>query len=504
MPRSLPERSCGVLLHPTSLPGPSGVGTLGEEAYRFVDFLTAAGQGIWQILPLGPVGEACSPYDSNSAFAGNALLIDERWLVDRGLLRMEEIDDELPSVDRADFVLARARKEPLLRLGFARFSERTDTELLTQFDEFRSRESAWLDDYAIFRAIEDSQNGLLWNQWPAALAARDSQAVAEIKSELTDEIRFHQFVQFLFDAQWHELRSYANAHGVRIMGDIPIYVSLDSADVWAHQHLFELDRHGKPLVVAGVPPDYFSSTGQLWGNPCYRWDELERADFRWWTERFRRTLELADIVRVDHFRAFQAGWQVAANEQTAINGRWVDGPGVTLFDCVERALGRLPIVVEDLGIITDDVDELRERLNLPGMKVLQFAFGGDNENPYLPHNFVPNCIVYTGTHDNDTTVGWYEHLNRESKEHVRQYLGCEPEEIGWALIRAAYASVAMSAIVPAQDLLGLGSEHRMNTPGTVEDDWLWRLLPNQLGQKTADRLRDLAMLYRRTSKSWLS
>ncbi|MGA7670293.1 MAG: 4-alpha-glucanotransferase [Nitrolancea sp.] len=500
MPGSQQHRSCGVLLHPTSLPGPCGVGDIGSAAHEFVRFLRNARQGIWQVLPLGPIGKANSPYDSSSAFAGSSLLIAERWLVKHRLLDEDEIEPDLESTDRADFEAASARKDHVLRCAFKRFREHRQSELTTRLEGFRRRETGWLDDFALFNAITADQDGASWWEWPDELARRDPDALERCRAELDDELLYHQFVQFVFDLQWKELRDVANQSGVRMMGDIPIYVSLDSSDVWANQRIFELDEDYRPTVVAGVPPDYFSETGQLWGNPCYRWEELRRTGYRWWVERFRRMLALTDMVRVDHFRAFQHGWQVPSDESTAINGRWVSGPGADIFEAVRSTLGPLPIVVEDLGLITDDVHDLRRGLGYPGMKVLQFAFGGDSHNPYLPHNIERNAVVYTGTHDNNTTAGWYAGLEEPTRDHLERYLGGRCEEINWSLIRLAHASVASTAIVPAQDLLGLGSDARMNTPGTVEENWHWRLMPDALSDQIAHRLKDMAEVYGRFSE----
>ncbi len=495
------SRSCGILLHPTSLPGPSGVGDIGEAALEFVRFLAEARQGIWQVLPLGPIGKANSPYDSSSAFAGNPLLVAENWLVKHDLVSCDDIEPDLISDDHVDFVAARARKDRVLKRAFERFTERRPEDMVRRLEEFRRRESSWLDDFALFNALTDYHEGASWWEWPEALTRRDPDALAHARVEVHDAVRFHEFVQFLFDVQWHELRLRANHSGIRIMGDIPIYVSLDSSDVWANQRIFVLDEDCRPTVIAGVPPDYFSETGQLWGNPCYRWGELRRSGYRWWIERFRRTFSLTGMVRVDHFRAFEDGWQVPADETTAINGMWVPGPGSELFSEVRRALGKLPIVVEDLGMITDDVHELRRTLGYPGMKVLQFAFGDDNRNPYLPHNFEANTVVYTGTHDNNTTVGWYEGLEDSIRERVIKYAGGCNEGVNWALIRLAYLSVASTAIVPAQDLVGLGADSRMNTPGTVENNWAWRMKAGSLSDDIALRLRDLTNLYRRGSQA---
>ncbi len=495
------SRSCGVLLHPTSLPGASGLGDIGQTAHQFVRFLADARQSIWQVLPLGPIGKANSPYDSSSAFAGNPLLIAEDWLVKNGLVTSDDLGAGLDSTDHAEFAAARARKDRVLRRAFNRLAEGHLSELTERIAEFQRRESSWLNDFALFSALTDHYEGASWWEWPHKLARREPDALQGARRELAADIRFHEFVQFLFDAQWHELRRAANQAGVRIMGDIPIYVALNSADVWANQDIFEMDDERRPTVVAGVPPDYFSEIGQLWGNPCYRWDALRRTGYRWWVERFRRTFSLTDLIRVDHFRAFRHGWQVPVNETTAINGRWMPGPGSDLFAEVRSALGELSIVVEDLGLITDDVHDLRRRLGYPGMKVLQFAFGKDNRNPYLPHNFESNTVVYTGTHDNNTTVGWYQGLDQATREHVMSYLGGCGEEINWAMIRLAFSSIASTAIIPAQDLVGLAADSRMNTPGTVENNWTWRLRPGALNDVAGHRLRDLTDLYRRGRES---
>ena len=497
MHRPLESRSCGVLLHPTSLPGPHGVGDLGFEAYRFVEFLKRAGQNLWQVLPLGPVGPGNSPYDSRSAFAGNSLLIADAWLVEHGLLDSGDLGDPGPAVDRADYDVAWTRKEPRIRLAFDRFRRTGSLDLQQRFEYFQWHEAGWLEDFALFEALHDAHGSAAWIDWEPALVHRDPGALQNARAQLCDEIRYHTFVQFVFDSQWRELRRFANEHGIRIVGDVPIYVSFDSADVWANQEIFQLDELGQPILVAGVPPDYFSVSGQLWGNPVYRWEVVESRGYRWWVERFRRVLELADLARVDHFRGFQAGWNVPAGEPTAINGWWTQGPGVTIFKQLANSLGSLPIIAEDLGIITDDVTALREQLGLPGMNVLQFAFGSGNDNKYLPHNYSQNAVVYTGTHDNDTTVGWLRKLDASTRKNVTEYVGwCEDNTL-WALIRLAYASVARTAIIPAQDLLELDSHARMNTPGTVEGNWSWRALPGAFSPELAEKLASLARIFGR-------
>jgi 4-alpha-glucanotransferase len=494
------RRSCGILLHPTSLAGPRGVGDLGDGALRFIDFLVDAGQSIWQILPLGPTGVANSPYDSRSAFAGNPLLISEQWLVIHGFLDAADVETSDVGAKRADYVYARQRKEPLLRRAYLHACEVQNDDFESRFATYRAKEASWLDDFALYQALHEANRHVPWVDWDPALVRRESDALERARSDLRQEVLFHAFVQFIFDEQWNRVHRYANERGIQIVGDVPIYVSLDSADVWANQEIFLLDSFGKPTLVAGVPPDYFSADGQLWGNPVYRWDALEASGFRWWVERFRRTLELTDLARVDHFRGFQAGWHVPAGEKTAVNGWWLNGPGIRLFEQLSNFLGSLPIIAEDLGIITDDVTRLRDQLGLPGMKVLQFAFGSGPDNKYLPHNFDPNAVVYTGTHDNDTTLGWFARLDDHTRWHVLQYLGSGSDEICWSLIRLAYSSVARTAIIPAQDVLELGSDARMNIPGIAMGNWEWRASRDSFTPKLAAKLASLAEVYGRTPR----
>ncbi|MBI2761750.1 MAG: 4-alpha-glucanotransferase [Chloroflexi bacterium] len=492
------ERASGVLLHPTSLPGGHGIGDLGPEAYRFVDFLAAAGQRLWQIMPLGPPGYGESPYAARSAFAGNPLLISLDRLVEDGLLTSDEavlVGDH--DGDRAHFARVEAFKLARLRQAWERF----DTEggdRRHDLDRFGEEQRSWLPDYVLFMALRDQHSGA-WTDWSPEFVARDAGALKEASKDLAGEVAFQTFLQFLFFEQWRDLRDYANARGVRIVGDVPIFVAHDSSDVWAHQDVFYLDEHGRPTLIAGVPPDAFSSTGQRWGNPLYRWDVLGDRGFDWWVERFRATFALVDIVRIDHFRGFQACWHIPAREPTAENGDWVETPGRELFDAVRAELGDAPVIAEDLGLITPEVHALREDLGIPGMNVLQFAFGGESDNLYLPHNHTRDSVVYTGTHDNDTTVGWYASLDERTRDHVRRYLGVDGSDIAWDLIRAALQSVAEMAIVPVQDLLALDGEARMNFPGRPEGNWSWRLLPGQLTDAHAARLRDLAELYGRTA-----
>jgi 4-alpha-glucanotransferase len=490
-PFSSYPRSSGVLLHPTSLPG-RGIGDLGGAAHRFVDWLAEAGQRLWQILPLVPVNEGGSPYNGLSAMGGNPLLVSPEALVRDGLLKASETGgEELPD-DRVDFPRVIAWKDALLRRAWMAFRAGAALELRPEFDAFRARNAGWLEDYALFRALRAEHGGAAWCDWEEGLRLRHPDALARAAHRLEGEVELHEFRQWLFDRQWRALRDHAHGRGVRIVGDVPIFVAYDSADVWAHPELFELDAEGRPTVVSGVPPDYFSATGQRWGNPLYRWDRMREDGFRWWTERFRRTLEMVDVVRIDHFRGFESYWEIEADEETAVHGAWRPGPGTELFEAVRRELGELPLIAEDLGLITREVEELRDELRLPGMRVLQFAFGEDDaENPHLPDNHPENSVAYTGTHDNDTTLGWLGAAGAEERARAGRLVGAG-EEAGWAMIRAVMESRAKLAVVPLQDLLGLGSEGRMNTPGTGEGNWAWRFREGALTPALAHRLRDLA------------
>jgi 4-alpha-glucanotransferase len=480
------ERTAGLLLHPTSLPNAHGVGELGPEALRFVGLLREAGQGLWQMLPLNPTGPDGSPYSSPSAFAGNPLLVSTERLVEDGLVRRPR---RLP-VRPVDYPGATRRKEELLREAYS------NAVLGEKFEEFREKEAGWLGDWALYAALKERFGGKPWAKWDEPLARRELGALEEARKKLAEEVRYHEFVQFLLDRHYATVRKEAEEAGVKVLGDLPIFVSQDSADVWANRNLFHLDEAGRPTVVAGVPPDYFSETGQLWGNPLYRWDRMQQEGYAWWTERMRRSLRLYDAVRIDHFRGLQAYWEVPADAETAKEGRWIEGPGEALFRALARALGDLPIVAEDLGDITHDVHALREGVGLPGMKVIQFGFS-DPENPYLPHNYRDaNFVVYTGTHDNDTASGWWEGLDREQKRFARRYLGRRAPK-AWDFIRLAYASVAAWAIVPVQDVLELGSEARMNTPGVAAGNWRWRLEGFEGLEERAAALRELAGTYGR-------
>jgi len=491
-------RACGVLLHPTSLPGPHGCGDLGAGERRCVDWLAAAGQRWWQVLPLGGVGAGNSPYASTSAFAGNPLLVDLEELAQQGWLHRDELQPAVPfSATRVDYPSTAVWRLSRLEIAADRFLRQADSASRRDFEAYCARHADWLEDHALFMALDEAQGGVPWQRWPDGLAQRDPAALERARARLAPRLAFRRFLQWCFDRQWRALRAYAQPRGVKLFGDAPIFVAAHSADAWAHQHLFELDRAGEPIAVAGVPPDYFSPTGQRWGNPLYRWEAHAADDHAWWVARVRHELERFDLLRIDHFRGFAAYWRIAAAEPTAVRGEWVPGPGAALFESMERALGALPIVAEDLGVITPDVDALRRRCRFPGMRVLQFAWGGDIDNPHLPHNLAPDTVVYTGTHDNDTTVGWWAGAGAEERQHLCDYLGTDGNEVHWDLVRAACASVADTAIIPLQDLLGLDGGHRMNTPGLATGCWEWRFGSEQLTEEVAQRIAGLCSAHRR-------
>ncbi|MFB3815670.1 MAG: 4-alpha-glucanotransferase [Terriglobales bacterium] len=505
------QRSCGILLHPTSLPGRFGIGDLGPEAYRFADFLAAAGQHIWQVLPLGPTGYGDSPYQCFSAFAGNPVLISPEKLVAIGLLTESDIAEVPPfPITKVDFERVNRFKAQVLSRAFSNYRKRATEELTREFEQFKSAHAGWLNDYALFAALKQAHGGeAVWTKWESGASSRGPRTLEHWTARLREQIEERKFWQFLFFRQWGELKHYCHERGIRIMGDMPIYVAHDSADVWSHPELFCLDTRGEPEKVAGVPPDYFSATGQLWGNPIYRWEEHARTGYAWWVERFRSTFELIDICRLDHFRGFAGYWEIPAGSATAMNGRWVKGPGAALFEAVEKRLGKLSIVAENLGVITEDVESLRQRFGFPGMAILQFAFGKDPQAPdFKPHNYPRNRVAYTGTHDNDTAVGWWNSSGvgdstrtpedvRKEHEFARVYLGLDGQEIHWALIRTVLASVADIAMYPLQDVLGLGSEARMNLPGTKSGNWVWRFSGDVLKPELAARLKQLALAYDR-------
>lgn len=476
----LNQRSAGVLLHITSLPGPHGIGDLGPEAFHFIDWLASAGQRIWQILPTTPIGPGHSPYQSVSAFAGSPLMVALEPLRARGWLEEATLPDGGFDATRVDYARVVPWRLVQLRLAAQGFFERADAADRRAFNDWCAIESEWLESYALFMALETRFVGRPWWQWPKPLREREPQALADAAREQAGEIDFWRFVQWCFDGQWAAMKTYANARGIALMGDLPIFIAHHSADCWARPDLYALDDDCQPTVVAGVPPDAFSADGQLWGNPLYRWDRMADDGFSWWTQRVRRALTQADLFRIDHFRGFAAYWEVPAKSSTAADGHWVQGPGRALFDAIEAALGRLQIVAEDLGVITPDVVALRDGCGFPGMRVLLFAFGGDATHEYLPHNFVPGSVVYSGTHDNDTVQGWWATLAPNERAFVASYVAAglrDSQHIGdihWALIRIACNSVARTAIFPMQDVLGLDGSHRMNRPGTADGNWEWR------------------------------
>jgi 4-alpha-glucanotransferase len=499
-PKRRPERAAGILLHPTSLPGPFGIGDLGPAAYAWVDWLAAAKQTWWQILPLGPTAYGDSPYQCLSAFAGNPYLVSPDALVRDGLLEPGDGAGATFPAERVDYGAVIPFKLRLLRRAWESYRAARAPALRPAFEEFADAQAHWLDDFALFMALKQAHGGAGRSAWPADLVRRRPAAVAEARSKLADAVDERRFHQFLFFRQWSELRRYANGRGVRVIGDVPIFVSDDSADAWAHPELFGLDEAGRPTVVAGVPPDYFSPTGQLWGNPLYRWDVLKQTDYAWWVARLRATLEQVDLARLDHFRGFEASWAVPAGDATAEGGEWVAGPGADLFRAAVAALGGLPFIAEDLGLITPEVEALRKRLGLPGMRVLQFAFSGP-DNPYLPHQYERRTVAYTGTHDNDTARGWYSSLPAKEKQFLERYLGRPPGDIAAELVRLAWASVADYAVAPLQDVLGLGPETRMNQPGRPAGNWGWRFTPAMLSESTREALADLTELYDRAPES---
>ncbi|WP_034384485.1 4-alpha-glucanotransferase [Deinococcus sp. YIM 77859] len=491
------KRSSGILLHPTSLPGPYGIGELGASARQFVDWLAQAGQTYWQVLPLGPTGYGDSPYQAFSAFAGNPYLIDLTTLHEEGLLQASDfagMPDFSPA--RVDFGMQYVWRTQMLTRAHAHFVSGAHPELRAEFEAFAAEEAAWLDDYALFMALKDVHGGLPWNAWEPATRDREPEALARAREQLAPAIERVKFIQFLFFRQWRALRAYARERGIQIIGDIPIFVALDSSDAWANREQFHFDEQGQPTVVAGVPPDYFSETGQLWGNPLYRWDVMERDGFRWWTWRFRGSLKLYDLIRVDHFRGFAAYWEIPYPAETAVHGQWVPAPGHALLKAVQEALGDMPIIAEDLGVVTPDVEQLRDDFALPGMAVLQFAFGGGDfsVNAFLPHNLRANQVVYTGTHDNDTSRGWWQNADEQERQNFRAYTQTQPSEetFAWQLTQLAFASRPNLAVVPLQDVLNLGSESRMNLPGTSgPHNWTWRFDATQLRPELALQLREL-------------
>jgi 4-alpha-glucanotransferase len=484
-------RKSGILLHPTSLPGDLGIGDFGKCAYRFADFLEESGQQLWQILPLGPTGSCHSPYQAYSSIAGNPLLISLQSLIDQGLLSPKDLKDAPPFPDSIiDFDAVLSLKKRLLKKAAAAFFQNCSEPLQAEFGQFCIEMNSWLDPYARFTALKEANSNSVWIHWDPAIAPN--------KQDILDQ----KFLQFEFFRQWKALKKYCNERGIGIIGDIPIFVSHNSADVWANPELFDLDEEGNPRTIAGVPPDYFSKTGQCWGNPLYRWEVMEQTGFRWWIARVQSMLEDVDVIRLDHFRGFEAFWEIPAGSATAFQGRWVKAPGDRLFAALQQSLGKLPFIAEDLGFITPEVHELRDRWGFPGMRVLQFGFGDPSpRNPHWPYNFIPNCVAYTGTHDNNTTAGWFsdntDAASSAEKEAALHCMGSNGTNAVWGFIRLLLSSNANTAIVPMQDVLELGSEARMNLPSTIENNWRWRMREDQPTRDLAARLREMNQIYGR-------
>ena len=491
-------RASGVLLHPTSLPGPHGSGDLGADARHFIDWLHSAGQTLWQTLPLGGIGPGNSPYMSSSAFAGNVLLIDLSELQQRGWLPAEALAQP-PSSEarRIDFAAMVPFRMGCLRQAASRFAAASNAIDRAEFNAFCTAQADWLDDYALFMSLCDATGWADWCTWAPGLARRAPDALAMARQQHASDIQFWQFCQWAFFRQWAALRDYAHGKGVKVIGDAPIFIAYQSAEVWARQDLFELDDRGQPTVVAGVPPDYFSATGQRWGNPLYRWSAHAAEGYAWWVQRVRRTLDLVDIVRIDHFRGFADYWEIPASEPTAVNGRWLPGPGMALFEAIAQALGPVPVIAEDLGVLSQPVKDLLAASGFPGMAILQFAFAGDAKDAFLPHNHKQHSVVYTGTHDNDTSAGWWASASDHERHHVRAYLGTDGHDLPWALMRAAAASVADTVVHPMQDILVLPTECRMNLPGSESGWWGWRFEWSQVHPWHGQRLADMTKLFGR-------
>jgi 4-alpha-glucanotransferase len=492
------ERASGLILHPTSFPGKYGIGDLGSEAFQWIDFLVESGIRLWQVLPLGPTGFGDSPYQCFSAFAGNPYIVSPEKMLSEGLLDQEDLAD-MPDFPhgKVDFGVVIPWKLKLLDRAYQRFEKNADSELKQSFSAFQAEQSDWLHDFAIFMALKEAHNGAPWPSWETPLRDRHTQALEMARQKYAGAIQRQIFRQFVFFRQWSQLRKYANDHDIKIIGDVPIFVAHDSADVWAHPELFYMDQRGNPTFVAGVPPDYFSPTGQLWGNPLYRWSIHARNGYSWWTARMKAVLQLVDIVRMDHFRGFVGYWEVPAGMPTAEIGRWAPGPGADFFSHIQTALGELPLIAEDLGVITPEVVELREQFELPGMKIFQFAFSTNATDKFLPHNYPHHCVTYTGTHDNDTTLGWYRSTTEEERDFLRRYLGRDEHNIVWEMMRAIWSSVAMFAIAPMQDVLNLGTQARMNFPGRPSGNWSWRMPADALTEHLKGRLLEYNQVYGR-------
>ncbi len=495
------QRRSGILLHPTSLPSPYGIGDFGPSAYNFIDFLAKSGQKFWQMLPLGPTGYADSPYQALSAFGGNSALISPELLIEEGLLEPKEIEAIDFDLLHIDYNHVTPCKLALLKCAYLNFQMQPEQALAKPFKQFCQREAVWLDDFVLFFALKSYHGGHSWTEWPEALRMRQTEALIEYAEKLHEELQWYRFIQFLFFYQFEKLHAYAKTKGIELIGDLPIFVAHDSSDVWSHPEWFLLEKDGNPTVVAGVPPDYFSETGQRWGNPLFDWKQLKKENYSFWVDRFRHTAKLFDLVRIDHFRGFADYWEIPADEETAINGIWKKGPGIDLFRAMESALDQdLPIIAEDLGIITDEVVELLENLGYPGMAVLQFGFQSmqsDEPSAFLPHNLKKNQVVYTGTHDNATVMSWWEDQSEEVQDFTRHYLCTDANLINMDMIRSALATVCDTAIFPMQDLLGLGEEATMNHPGTTEGNWQWRMKDNLLDDTLANNLLSITKLYGR-------
>ncbi|MEA3326438.1 MAG: 4-alpha-glucanotransferase [Chloroflexota bacterium] len=492
------NRASGILLHPTSLPGPDGIGDLGPEAYRWIDFLSRTGCQFWQVLPLGPTGYGDSPYQCFSAFAGNPYLISATTLLDQDLLTKSDLADRPGfSIEKVEYGRVIEWKLKLLRRSYQHIQLIPQNDVYEEFEAFKSTEAEWLRPFATFMAIKAQHKFVAWKEWPEVLRKREPKAIRAFKKKHMQEIDFQAYLQFLFFRQWQSLKEYAAKKGIRIIGDIPIFVAYDSADVWVNKDLFYLDEEGLPEVVAGVPPDYFSKTGQLWGNPLYKWAVHKNNGYSWWLKRIQAVLQRVDIVRLDHFRGFEAYWEIPFGNETAVEGRWVKGPGEDFFKVVKEKLGELPIIAEDLGVITEGVVKMREAFNLPGMKILQFAFASDTDDDFLPHNFNVNCVAYTGTHDNNTTRGWFDKAPGREKDLCRRYLARSGQDIAWSMIRALWRSVAAWVVAPMQDFLTLGEWARMNYPGIPSGNWGWRMLPDAIDQGLVSRLHETNYLYGR-------
>lgn len=494
------ERSSGIILHPTSFPGPDGMGDIGPEAYHWINSLVEMGCALWQILPLGPTGYGDSPYQCFSAFAGNPYLISSVLLLEEGLLSRKDLKDrpEFPA-DNIQYGEVIRWKLTLLDRAYKNYHYSSTESLKKDFEDFRKEQSYWLDDFTMFMAIKEANQSVSWNQWPLELRLRDENALKQFRMKYPADIERHAFHQFLFFRQWYALRKFANEKKIKIIGDIPIFIAYDSADAWAHPELFHLDDNGELIVVAGVPPDYFSPTGQLWGNPIYRWDHHKETGYSWWIQRMETTLDQVDIIRLDHFRGFAGYYEIPAGMPTAEIGKWVTGPGDSIFNALEGALGEVPIIAEDLGRLTPDVIALRDKFGYPGMRIFQFSFDSDSSNPFLPHNYIENCVAYTGTHDNDTALGWYETAPESQRDFCRRYLASSGNDISWDMIRAVWNSVAVMAISTIQDILRLGTEARMNFPGKPSGNWIWRMQPNAITHELIERVRGLNLLYGRES-----